>query len=75
MKIVEDRVEMFTSHGYENIAAKTNKFLKENTAKIEKVMDIKLSTSSIFSSRDTDNQIIVTVLIHYQIIQELNNQV
>jgi hypothetical protein len=51
MKIVEDRVEVFISYGYENIAEKINKFLEENAAKIEKVIDIKLSISpsSLFS--------------------------
>jgi hypothetical protein len=33
MKIVEDRVEVFTSSGYENIAAKVNKFLEQNALK------------------------------------------
>jgi hypothetical protein len=69
MRIVEDRVEVFTSYGYENIAEKVNKFLAENAAKIEKVIDIKLSTSPILSSHDTDNQMVVTVLVHYQLIQ------
>jgi hypothetical protein len=74
MKIVEDRVEVFISHGYENIAGKINKFLEENAAEIEKVIDIKLSTSPILSSSDTDNQmIIVTILVHYQIRQEVND--
>jgi hypothetical protein len=63
MRIVEDRVELFTSHGYENIAEKINKFLEENAAEIEKVIDIKLSTSPILSSHDTDNQTIITVLL------------
>ena len=63
------------SYGYENIAEKINKFLEENAAEIEKAIDIKLSTSSILSSSDTDNQlIIVTVLVHYQIRQEMNDQ-
>ena len=74
MKIVEDRVEVFISYGYENIAEKINKFLEENAAEIEKVIDIKLSTSPILSSRDTDNQMIVTVLIHYKIRQEVKDQ-
>jgi hypothetical protein len=73
MRIVEDRVEVFTSYGHENIAEKVNKFLAENAAKIEKVIDIKLSTSPILSSHDTDNQMIVTVLVHYQIRQEVND--
>lgn len=47
MKLVEDRVEIFVSNGYENIAGKINKFLEENAVEIEKVIDIKLSTSSI----------------------------
>jgi hypothetical protein len=74
MRIVEDRVELFISHGYENIAEKINKFLKQNATEIEKVIDIKLSTSQILSSHDTDNQMIITVLIHYQIRQEVNDQ-
>lgn len=73
MRIVEDRVEVFISYDYENIAEKINKFLKENAAEIEKVIDIKLSTSPIFSSSDTQNQMIVTVLIHYEIRQEVND--
>jgi hypothetical protein len=74
MRIVEDRVELFMSYGYENIAGKINKFLEENAAEIEKVIDIKLSTSPILSSRDTDNRMIITVLLHYQIRQEVNDQ-
>ena len=74
MRIVEDRVELFVSYGYENITEKINKFLEENAAEIEQVIDIKLSTSSIRSSSDTDNQMIVTVLLHYQIRQEVNDQ-
>jgi hypothetical protein len=74
MRIVEDRVELFMSYGYENIAEKINKFLEENAAEIEKVIDIKLSTSPILSSRDTDNQMTVTVLLHYQIRQEVKDQ-
>jgi hypothetical protein len=75
MKIVEDRVEVFTSYGYENIAEKINKFLEENAAEIEKVIDIKLSTSPILSSPDTNNQmIIVTILVHYKIRQEVNDR-
>ena len=62
------------SYGYENIAEKINKFLEENAAEIEKVIDIKLSTSSIRSSSDKDNQMIVTVLLHYQIRQEVNDE-
>ena len=74
MRIVEDRVELFMSYSYENITEKINKFLEENAAEIEQVIDIKLSTSSIRSSSDTDNQMIVTVLLHYQIRQEVNDQ-
>jgi hypothetical protein len=75
MRIVEDRVKLFISDGYENIAEKINKFLEENAAEIEKVIDIKLSTSPILSSRDRhNNQMIITVLIHYQIRQEVNDQ-
>ena len=48
-----------------NIAEKINNFLEENEPEIEKVIDIKLSTSYILSSSDIDNQmVIVTVLIH-----------
>jgi hypothetical protein len=65
---------VFISYGYENIAEKINKFLEENAAEIEKVIDIKLSTSPILSSRVTDNQMIVTVLIHYKIRQEVKDQ-
>jgi hypothetical protein len=65
---------VFISYGYENIAEKINKFLEENAAEIEKVIDIKLSTSPILSSRDTDNQMFVTVLIHYKIRQEVKDQ-
>ena len=53
---------------------KINKFLEENAAEIEKVIDIKLSTSPILSSRVTDNQMIVTVLIHYKLRQEVKDQ-
>lgn len=62
-------------HDYENIAGKINKFLEENAVEIEKVIDIKLSTSPILSSHDTiDSQmIIVTVIIHYKIRQEAND--
>ena len=77
MKIVEDRVEVFISNGYGNIAGKINRFLEENAAEIKRVIDIKLPTSPILSSRDTDNQMmmmIVTVLIHYKIRQDVNDQ-
>lgn len=76
MKIIEDRVEVFISNGYGNIAGKINRFLEENAAEIKRVIDIKLSTSPILSSRDTDNQMmmIVTVLIHYKIRQDVNDQ-
>ncbi|HEU0143317.1 MAG TPA: hypothetical protein VFQ47_00900 [Nitrososphaera sp.] len=74
MKIVEDRVEVFISYGYENIAGKINKFPEQNAAEIEKVIDIKLSTSPVLSSHDTDNQmIIVTALVHYPIRQEVKD--
>ena len=49
MRIVEDRVEVFISYDYENIAEKINKFLKENAAEIEKVIDIKLYQHLPFS--------------------------
>ena len=63
----EDRIKIFISYGHENIAEKINNFLKENEPEIEKVIDIKLSTSYILSSSDTDNQmVIVTVLIHWK---------
>jgi hypothetical protein len=74
MKIIEDRVEVFTSYGYEDITGKVNKFLEDNAAELEKVIDIKLSTSPILSSRDTPNRMIVTVLVHYRIRQEVNDQ-
>jgi hypothetical protein len=70
MIIVEDRVEVFTSYGDENIARKINKFLEEKAAEIEEVIDIKLSTTSTLSSHDTDDQMIVTVLVHYKVRQE-----
>jgi hypothetical protein len=70
------QVEIFVSNGYENITGKINKFLEENAVEIEKVIDIKPSTSPILSSHDTiDSQmIIVTVLIHYKIRQEVNDR-
>jgi hypothetical protein len=74
MKIVEDRVKVFISYDHENIAEKISNFLEQNAAEIEKVIDIRLSTSPIPSSRDTDNQMIVTVLVHYKIRQEVNDQ-
>jgi hypothetical protein len=75
MITVEHRVEVFISYGYENIAGKINKFLEEKAAEIEEVIDIKLSTSPILSSSATDNQImIVTVLVHYKVRQELNDR-
>ncbi|HEX6280817.1 MAG TPA: hypothetical protein VFZ67_01180 [Nitrososphaera sp.] len=74
MITVEHRVEVFLSNGYENIAGKINKFLEEKAAEIEEVIDIKLSTSPILSSRDTDNQMIVTVLVHYKVRQEVNDR-
>ena len=70
---VEHRVEVFISYGYENIAGKINKFLEEKAAEIEEVIDIKLSTSPLLSSRDTHNQMVVTVLVHYKIRQEVND--
>jgi hypothetical protein len=66
MITVEHRVEVFISYGYENIAGKINKFLEEKAAEIEEVIDIKLSTSPLFSFHDTHNQMIVTVLVHYK---------
>jgi hypothetical protein len=74
MITVEHRVEMFISYGYENIAGKINKFLEEKAAEIEEVIDIKLSTSPLLSSHDTDNQMIVTVLVHYKVRQEVNDR-
>jgi hypothetical protein len=75
MKLLEDRVEVFTSMGSENISGKINKFLEDNAIQIEKVIDVKLSTSPILASRETDKlMIIVTVLIHYKIRQDVNDQ-
>jgi hypothetical protein len=76
MKLQEDRVEIFMSKSSENISSKINKFLEENAIQIEKVIDIKLSTtSSVLASHDTDRQmIIVTVLIHYKIRQDVNDK-
>jgi predicted RNA-binding protein (virulence factor B family) len=74
MKIVEDRVEVFISYDERNITQKVNKFLEEKAAEIEEVRDIKLSTLPILSSHDTHNQMIVTVLIHYKIRQEVNDR-
>jgi hypothetical protein len=74
MITVEHRVEVFISYGYENIAGKINKFLEEKAAEIEDVIDIKLSTSPLLSSHDTDNQMIVTVLVHYKVRQEVNDR-
>ena len=74
MITVEHRVEVFISYGYENIAGKINKFLEENAAEIEEVIDIKLSTSPLLSSYDTHNQMIVTVLVHYKVRQEVNDR-
>jgi hypothetical protein len=71
--IVEDRVEVFISYGGANIARKINKFLEEKAAEIEEVIDIKLSTSPLCCDH-TDDQIIVTVLVHYKIRQEANEQ-
>ena len=45
MKLLEDRVEIFTSRGSEDISGKINKFLEDNAIQIEKVIDVKLSTS------------------------------
>jgi hypothetical protein len=70
MIIVEDRVEVFISYGGADIAQKINKFLEEKAAEIEEVIDIKLSTSPLSSSHDTDDQMIVTVLVHYKVRQE-----
>ena len=74
MITVEHRVEVFISYGYENIAGKINKFLEEKAAEIEEVIDIKLSTSPLPSSHDTHNQMIVTVLVHYKVRQEVNDR-
>ena len=74
MITVEHRVEVFISYGYENIAGKINKFLEEKAAEIEEVIDIKLSTSFLLSSHDTHNQMIVTVLVHYKVRQEVNDR-
>jgi hypothetical protein len=74
MITVEHRVEVFISYGYENIAGKINKFLEEKAAEIEEVIDIKLSTSPLLPSHDTHNQMIVTVLVHYKVRQEMNDR-
>jgi hypothetical protein len=74
MITVEHRVEVFISYGYENIAGKINKFLEEKAAEIEEVIDIKLSTSPLLSSYDAHNQMIVTVLVHYKVRQEVNDR-
>jgi hypothetical protein len=75
MRLQEDRVETFISKSSENISAKINKFLEDNATQIEKVIDVKLSTSPILTSHETDKQmIIVTVLIHYKIRQDVNDQ-
>jgi hypothetical protein len=53
-----------------NISDKINRFLEENANEIEKVIDVKLSTSPVITSRETDKQmIIVTALIHHKIRQ------
>jgi hypothetical protein len=70
MIIVEERVKVFIPYCSANIARKINKFLKEKAAEIEEVIDIKLSTSPLYSSHDTDDQMIVTVLVHYRVRQE-----
>ncbi len=75
MKLLEDRVEVFISKGSENISEKINKFLEDNATQIEKVIDVKLSTSPVLASPETDKQmIIVAVLIHYKIRQDVNDQ-
>lgn len=75
MKLLEDRVEVFTSVGPENISGKINKFLEDNAIQIEKVIDVKLSTSPILASRETDKlMIIVTILVHYKIRQDVKDQ-
>jgi hypothetical protein len=75
MRLQEDRVETFISKSSENISAKINKFLEDNATQIEKVIDVKLSTSPILTSQETDKQmIVVTVLIHYKIRQDVNDQ-
>ena len=74
MITVEHRVEVFISYGYENIAGKINKFLEEKAAEIEEVIDIKLSISPLLSSHDTHNQMIVTVLVHYKVRQEVTDR-
>ena len=70
MKLVEDRVEIFISRGLK-YSEKINKFLEDNAIQIEKVIDVKLSTSPVLTSRETDKQMImVTVLIHSKIRQD-----
>lgn len=41
MKQLEDRVEVFTFIGSEDISGKINKFLEDNAIQIEKVIDVK----------------------------------
>ena len=75
MKLLEDRVEIFTSRGSEDISGKINKFLEDNAIQIEKVINVKLSTSPILASHEADKQMIaITVLIHYKIRQDVNGQ-
>ncbi len=75
MKLLEDRIEVFMSKSSENISEKINRFLEDNVTQIEKVIDVKLSTSPILASLEKDKQtIIVTVLIHYKIRQDVNDQ-
>ena len=72
MKLVEDRVEIFISKGLKIFEKKINRFLGEDASEIEKVIDVKLSTSPVLTSRETDKEmIIVTVLIHYKIRQDV----
>jgi hypothetical protein len=58
-----------------NISGEINKFLEDNAIQIEKVIDVKLSTSPILASHETDKLIIiVTVLVHHKIRQDVNDQ-
>ena len=50
MKLVEDRVEIFMSKGSENISEKINWLLWGDARDMEKVIDVRMSTSPVFTS-------------------------
>jgi hypothetical protein len=56
MKLLEDRIQAIISKGSENISAKINKFFEDNATQVEKVIDVKLSTTSspVLASHGTD---------------------